>query len=663
MGLTNPCSGVDFSYNYKFIKFSYNFGEAYENSIQEMNAYISNPEIYGPEDYVYVDPDGAEPNSIDCSSPQSQAVIASKFVDAVLNDITATAELNGTISPEGTQTVAYGWTSNYTYTYTFSPDQNYVVDDVYIDGGSAGALESYAFSGVTEDHLINVTFARAIRTVTFDSQGGSDVAPTTGILSGSTISEPDAPIRDGLIFNGWYLEPQCTNRWDFESDEVTEDITLYAGWSVDYFLGTGGNNDVNVIVNGQIQNAGTRDDSTNGDGKTESTIIVDSDKLKALLDAAGQGALVILPIDKDVDVANGILTGEMVHDMENLDATLQIRTDSTIFTIPASEFNIAAISEQFGTDVDLSKIVVTVQISQPSDAMGEIVENAAAEGGYELRIPAVEFTITCTYEGQTVEIKEFNSYVQRMVEIPEGVDPADITTAVVVGADGTSYHVPTYITEINGKYYAVISSLTDSVYAVVWHSVAFADAAGHWAQDAINDMGSRMVFTGVTDTAFEPDRNITRAEFAAAMVRALGLAAGSGVTGFKDVPSTKWYAGYIETAYKYGIINGYSSDTFGPDDSLTREQAMAIIARAMGLTGLTGDISGVSLTQYGDASSITAYAPRQREGVCFHRCCNRQERHIPGAEGVHHPRRGRCHDPETAAEVRPDRLILSQLFN
>jgi hypothetical protein len=49
--------------------------------------------------------------------------------------------------------------------------------------------------------------------------------------------------------------------------------------------------------------------------------------------------------------------------------------------------------------------------------------------------------------------------------------------------------------------------------------VEFSDAADHWAKDAINDMGSRMVVTGIENNNYAPDRNITRAEFAAIMVR------------------------------------------------------------------------------------------------------------------------------------------------
>jgi len=79
---------------------------------------------------------------------------------------------------------------------------------------------------------------------------------------------------------------------------------------------------------------------------------------------------------------------------------------------------------------------------------------------------------------------------------------------------------------IDGRYYARINSLTDSTYSVIWNPIDFNDSAVHWAKEAINDMGSRLVISGTGNDMFEPDRDITRAEFAAIIVRALGIKPG-----------------------------------------------------------------------------------------------------------------------------------------
>jgi len=68
----------------------------------------------------------------------------------------------------------------------------------------------------------------AAYTVSFDSQGGSMVASIQDVMSGSTITEPPAPSLSGYTFGGWYKEAACTNIWNFNTDTVTGNITLYA---------------------------------------------------------------------------------------------------------------------------------------------------------------------------------------------------------------------------------------------------------------------------------------------------------------------------------------------------------------------------------------------------------------------------------------------------
>lgn len=67
-------------------------------------------------------------------------------------------------------------------------------------------------------------------TVTFDSQGGSAVDSQT-VEEGGKATEPTAPTKTGNTFGGWYKESACTNAWDFATDTVTSNATLYAKWT------------------------------------------------------------------------------------------------------------------------------------------------------------------------------------------------------------------------------------------------------------------------------------------------------------------------------------------------------------------------------------------------------------------------------------------------
>ena len=83
------------------------------------------------------------------------------------------------------------------------------------------------------------------------------------------------------------------------------------------------------------------------------------------------------------------------------------------------------------------------------------------------------------------------------------------------------------------------------------------------------------ILNGVGGEKFEPDRKITRAEFAAIATR-FAKATGGKVT-FKDVPENYWAADNIATAFSYGWINGYGDNTFRPKNNITRAEAATIV--------------------------------------------------------------------------------------
>lgn len=65
---------------------------------------------------------------------------------------------------------------------------------------------------------------------------------------------------------------------------------------------------------------------------------------------------------------------------------------------------------------------------------------------------------------------------------------------------------------------------------------------------------------------------------------------GTGKDVFNDVTKDDWYYDAVSVAYEYGLIVGYGDGRFGPIDSITREQAMTMVARAMKITGLKVEI-------------------------------------------------------------------------
>ena len=150
-----------------------------------------------------------------------------------------------------------------------------------------------------------------------------------------------------------------------------------------------------------------------------------------------------------------------------------------------------------------------------------------------------------------------------------------------------------------------------SVPPVVNAGTTFADIKSHQNQIAIEALASRNILKGVTDTGFSPDATMTRAQFAAVVVRALGLTP-KAVSQFTDVKSSDWCAGYVGTAYTYGIVNGTTTTAFTPGGTITRQQAAVMIARAAKLCGMQTEYDTATsrdvLAQFGDYTKCSTWA-------------------------------------------------------
>ncbi len=141
----------------------------------------------------------------------------------------------------------------------------------------------------------------------------------------------------------------------------------------------------------------------------------------------------------------------------------------------------------------------------------------------------------------------------------------------------------------------------------------------HKNQAAIIALASRGVIGGYEDGSFKPDNTMTRAEFAAIIVKSLGLkpkASGA----FDDVADTSWCAPYVGTANTYGIVNGSAPGAFNPDGTITREEAAVMVARAAKLCGMdTAKTSAEirdTLAQFDDYVKVSGWA-QEAMAFCF----------------------------------------------
>ncbi|WP_408891942.1 cadherin-like beta sandwich domain-containing protein [Paenibacillus taichungensis] len=376
------------------------------------------------------------------------------------------------------------------------------------------------------------------------------------------------------------------------------------------------NSGVQVLVNGRAESAGNLTTST-VNGKQVVTISVNAEAIAQKLNTEPAGSVITIPVtgsqSANANVIIGELNGQIVKLMENKQAVLVLQTDTGSYTLPAGQIQIDGVAEKLKLNINdsLQSIKLQVQIAQVDPTRVQAAKKVAQRGGYTLVGTPVEFNVIASYNGNTTPVNDFSSYVERTIVLPDNSAPDQMTTGVVINEDGSVRHVPTKITTINGVNYAQINSVTNSAYSIVYYPQAFTDVANHWSNTAVNDMGSRMIVSGVTDNTFEPDRSITRAEFAAIVVRALGLKPGEGSTGFRDVNESDWYADVVKTASNYGLISGYEDGTFRPQEQITRQEAMTLIARAMKVTGLDSKAAASAeqqLSSFTDAVQVADWA-------------------------------------------------------
>lgn len=117
--------------------------------------------------------------------------------------------------------------------------------------------------------------------------------------------------------------------------------------------------------------------------------------------------------------------------------------------------------------------------------------------------------------------------------------------------------------------------------------VELKDISGHWAEAIIMELVNSGVVSGYPDATFQPDKNITRAEFTTMLVKAFNLEAKTGKD-FADI-TNHWAKDAIVTAASHGIVNGYDANSFGPDNNITREQMAVMIVKAAQLNKNDGE--------------------------------------------------------------------------
>ncbi|GMX66997.1 hypothetical protein Elgi_62700 [Paenibacillus elgii] len=284
--------------------------------------------------------------------------------------------------------------------------------------------------------------------------------------------------------------------------------------------------------------------------------------------------------------------------------TLAVTGDSGRYALPLNALKLEALARQLDSAVsDMSiRFAIKKLSGSERDEIKLAVNGASVEDGIHLSVEAVN------KEGRTVPVSFGSSPVTYQLILDQAVDRSKATGVLYDPATKRVRFVPTLFDTRNGQMAATLKRSGNGTYAIIEMNKSFADMTNHWAQADVELLANKLVVEGVSDNRFEGDRPITRSEFAALLVRALGLSPATAKSGYNDVASGAWYAEDVAAAAAAGLISGYEDGSFRPDRQIKREEQAAMLIRAMSYAGLETQISQAkqseALAPFKDAGNL-----------------------------------------------------------
>ncbi|WP_162462913.1 carboxypeptidase regulatory-like domain-containing protein [Paenibacillus psychroresistens] len=312
------------------------------------------------------------------------------------------------------------------------------------------------------------------------------------------------------------------------------------------------------------------------------------------------------------DISNISLSASLITNalVNHQDVVLTIISNDVTYDLPIKLLDLASLSKALGSDAANAKI--TISIEKITGAAGDKINAEAKTAGFEAIGNAIDFKITIEANGVKKEINDFGStYVSRTLTLPQVISSNTASAVLYDPTTGQFSFVPATFSTVDGKTTITIKRNGNSQYLIVSSDKSFADTANMYAADDISLLASKLIVNGVTATEFKPYNKVTRAEFTALLVRALGLSLDTSASSFSDIKASDWYASAISTGSKAGLINGFEDGTFRPNDSITREQMANLISKALTLTGKVVNVDGQIdqiISKFADNADISAWA-------------------------------------------------------
>jgi subtilisin family serine protease len=323
------------------------------------------------------------------------------------------------------------------------------------------------------------------------------------------------------------------------------------------------------------------------------TVIITEDQLKG---GEGGKSTVEVPSDtKEVKLPTS------ASDLLGLNK-LELKSDNLTLDIPS--VLLKKLTDSLSAD-ELKDSSISIKFDALTDEKAkELVDNNTSTSNVKLAGLVYEFTLSViSKDGKVVStLSKFNQPITITFKVNASADTKNVAV-YYISEDGTLEYIGGEYKD--GEITAQISHF--SKYAVLEVTKTFSDVPNtHWASAVIKNLVAKQIVSGATDTTFNPEGNVTRAEFTKLLVQALKLTA-TGEISFTDVDANAWYANYISIAVKAGIVSGKSDTTFDPNAQITREEMVTMMMRAYAILN-TSPQTGDTAVEFTDASEVSSWA-------------------------------------------------------
>ncbi|MBP3966009.1 bifunctional 2',3'-cyclic-nucleotide 2'-phosphodiesterase/3'-nucleotidase [Paenibacillus lignilyticus] len=244
-----------------------------------------------------------------------------------------------------------------------------------------------------------------------------------------------------------------------------------------------------------------------------------------------------------------------------------------------------------------------------------VTNNYRASGGGNFPgVKGSKYIIDSTEENRQIlmdyitENKEINPSIDNNWSIAPIYGDVNVTFASSPKAEGYAKATSNirYLDKTDDKGFGIFSINLNKTFRDV--------PASHWAYPSIQRLAAKQIVQGKNETDFDPNAQVTRAEFATMLVKALNLKPTATTVSFKDVPAGSWYADAVAAAYGNGLVKGISNDLFAPTASITREQMAVMAKNALDLQAAEAQEAAAAIT-FADGDTISTWAKSSVDAV------------------------------------------------